>query len=243
MPSLPANGARMVFFSTSAACCATCAFLLLRSAASLSTCALLITSAASCALSRSYTVAASSAAASSECMCAMSESALSCASTWPALTSSPGLELDAADQAGDFGGDVDAAHRAQRADGAELRLPLLEPGLDGADRRRRHRTAGHVLLDHVALEVIEADNAAKQQAHCHEHDRHALLHRFSVRMVALEGRPAVATSIAWPFPARRSCPHAATSRRRGPGTMQPCRRSGWPGLPRAQAAPAGIAAG
>src|SRR5215831_7460602 len=40
MPSFPANGARMVFLSISACCCATCACLLFKSAASASTCAL-----------------------------------------------------------------------------------------------------------------------------------------------------------------------------------------------------------
>src|SRR5471032_2646404 len=93
MPSLPAKGARMIFLSTSACCCATSALRLFRSALSLSSWAWLMASAASCCLSRASTVADKSAAACSECSWAMSESAFISNSTSLALTSSPDLNF------------------------------------------------------------------------------------------------------------------------------------------------------
>src|SRR5471030_1509462 len=93
MPSLPANGARMVFLSTSACCCATWALRLFRSALSLSSWAWLMASAANCCLSRANTVADRSAAACSACSWAMSESAFISNSTSLALTSSPDLNF------------------------------------------------------------------------------------------------------------------------------------------------------
>jgi len=92
MPSLPANGARMVFLSTTACCCAASALRLLRSASSLSSWAWLMAWAANCSLSRLSTEADRSAAACSARSWAMSASAFISNSTWPALTSSPDLK-------------------------------------------------------------------------------------------------------------------------------------------------------
>src|SRR6185369_1097782 len=89
MPSRPAKGARMVFFETNAACCATLARLTRTSASSASTCARLTAWASYCWRSRASTVAARSAAAWSDCNCARSDSALSSSSTSPAFTSWP----------------------------------------------------------------------------------------------------------------------------------------------------------
>ena len=97
-----------------------------------------------------------------------------------------GLEFDAAHESGHLAGDVDAAHGAQGSHGVQPRLPLLVVGLDRAHGRRRDRARRHVLLHHVAHEGVVAHDAAQQQAHRHEHDRHALFHGFSV---AFSSRP------------------------------------------------------
>ena len=61
MPKRPAKGARIVFFSTIAACCATCDVKFLRLAASVSSTALLMACALYCAESRRKVIPANSA--------------------------------------------------------------------------------------------------------------------------------------------------------------------------------------
>ena len=91
MPTRPENGARTIFFSIRACCCATCACFDLRSASSASTVAWLTACTSICARSRSSTVLARSAAACRVSSCAFSGSALSSNRMSPWATFCPEL--------------------------------------------------------------------------------------------------------------------------------------------------------
>jgi hypothetical protein len=85
------------------------------------------------------------------------------------------LEVHGAHQARHFGAEVGAAHRVQRADGGELRLPLHLLHLD-----RRHglrARLGHGRDQRADLQELAERERGDQQQHAADHDDHSPGHR------------------------------------------------------------------
>ena len=95
----------------------------------------------------------------------MSESAFSCASTWPAFTSSPDLKLTLRTRPATSVVTSTLRTAAQRSHRIQLGLPELIVGLQlAADRRWRQSALAHVLRHHVALEEVVSHQAANEQS-------------------------------------------------------------------------------
>ncbi|MGY4331208.1 hypothetical protein ACVWWG_005625 [Bradyrhizobium sp. LB7.2] len=74
------------------------------------------------------------------------------------------LELDLGDAAVDVGADIDLVHGGETTDRGQQVRHHLGLRLGGADRDRRRLVVGEELLDHLAAEIIEPDEATDQHA-------------------------------------------------------------------------------
>ena len=172
MPSLPANGARIVFFATGADCCSASARLPLRSAASPSIWAWLTACTSSWALSRSERAAS------------RRRPPAHAAARYPI-----GIELYQHPHSR-YSPDLKPMERTRPAISVVTSTPrtarkcrprqcgchCLVARPPSRDGRRRHGARGHEFLHHVAFDHVEADDAAEQQPHRNQHDHHAFFH-------------------------------------------------------------------